>query len=400
MVNKYRWRYFNEVSSISATGDVSGELSVSLYDAIDSVRSACSDCGACKTQCAFLQEYGTPVDIIAKYDFSQSDHQYLAFECSLCNLCSAVCPEKLKPGELFYAIRREATARGNINLSRYRGILGYEKHGSSPLFSYYGLPEGCDTVFFPGCSLPGTRPETTWQIYKHLQRGFPALGIILDCCTKPSHDLGRHNYFEKMFGKMRQYLIYNNIRKVLVACPNCYLIFKRYGNGLDACTIYEVISSGELPAGATGIGQIVVHDPCPLRQETVVQDSVRLILTRIGLNLSEMKHRRELTRCCGEGGSVGFVRPVLAQKWGKICRDGANDRKIVTCCAGCAGILNRLTPTVHIADVLFSTDKAINGGLHVARSPFTYINRLKLKHRIKADIESMAHRVQSGLFTY
>ena len=126
--------------------------------------------------------------------------------------------------------------------------------------------------------------------------------------------------------------------------------------------------------------------PARCGEETAVQDSVRLILTRMGLNLSEMKHSRKLTLCCGEGGSVGFVRPVLAQKWGQMRREEANGRKIVTYCAGCAGFLNRVTPTVHIADVLFSKDKAINGGLRIVKSPLTYINRLKLKHRFKGAI--------------
>ena len=383
-------------NTVADTRGVPDEISASLRDSLDLIRKGCTDCGACKTQCTFLQEYGTPKEIIDKYDFSRSEHQALAFECSLCNLCSTVCPEKLEPGDLFHTIRREAMDTGNVNLSHYRAILGYEKRGSSPLFSYYALPEGCDTVFFPGCTLPGTRPETTWQIFKHLQHSFPTLGIVLDCCTTPSHDLGRQNHFEYMFGKLRQYLLDNNIRKVLVACPNCYKIFKGYGNGLEVQTVYEVISSGDLPAGATGSGEIVVHDPCPLREETAVQDSVRSILTRMGMNLSEMKHRRKSTLCCGEGGSVGFVRSVLAKKWGQICREEANGRKIVTYCAGCAGFLDRVTPTAHIADVLFSTDKAINGGLHVAKSPFTYINRLKLKQRFKEAIDRQSNTYPSG----
>lgn len=115
--------------------DVPDELSASLRDAIDTIRDRCSDCEACKTQCAFLQEYGTPIAIIGKYDFSRPDHQAVAFECSLCSLCGAVCPENLEPGDLFYAIRREAMNTGKVNLSRYRAILGYEKCGSSPLFS-------------------------------------------------------------------------------------------------------------------------------------------------------------------------------------------------------------------------------------------------------------------------
>ena len=67
-----------------------------------------------------------------------------------------------------------------------------------------------------------------------------------------------------------------------------------------------------------------------------------------------------------------FVRPVFARNWGQISRDEANGSKIVTYCAGCAGFLDRITPTVHIADVLFSSNKAINEGLHVAKPIYLY----------------------------
>lgn len=361
---------------------------------LNHIRSSCTDCEACKTNCAFLQEYGTPGEIVGRYDFSKADHQTLAFECSLCNLCGAVCPEKLEPGKLFAAIRQKAMEAGNIDLSRYRTILSYEKRGSSPLFSYYAFPKGCDTVFFPGCTLPGTRPETTWQLFTHIQRTIPELGIVLDCCTKPSHDLGRRNHFESMFGEMHNYLTANGIRKVLVACPNCYKIFQSYGKGLEIQTVYEILSSGDMPAGATAIGEMTVHDPCPLREDNSVHDAVRNLMTRMGLTVSEMKHRRNRTLCCGEGGSTGFIRPELARKWGDIRRREAEGHKIVTYCAGCAGFLSRVNPAVHITDILFSTDKALNGGLRVAKSPFTYINRLKLKRRFKGALQPAAHRVR------
>ena len=160
-----------------------------LYQAIDRIRSACTGCGVCRTQCAFLQRYGTPRDIINRYDLF--DRLLIAFECGLCNLCSTVCPERLDPGSLFLAMRREAIDRQHVDLTRYRPLLTYEKWGSSPLLSLNSLPKKCDTVFFPGCALPGTRPQTTWKLFDHLQQNNPQLGIVIDCCGKPSHDLGR-----------------------------------------------------------------------------------------------------------------------------------------------------------------------------------------------------------------
>ena len=396
LLNAYRNR-FGGNGGMAANSELqpAAPISPELRQAVDLIHTGCTDCGACKTQCAFLQDYGTPREILQRFDFSSPKNHKLAYECSLCNLCGAVCPEKLEPGDLFLAVRREAADQANKDLSPYRAILGYEKRGTSSLFSYYALPEGCDTVFFPGCTLPGTRPETTWQLFAHLQGSFPYMGIVLDCCTKPSHDLGRQAHFDSMFGEMAHYLVASGIRKVLVACPNCYKIFKQYGNGLEVQTVYEVLSAGDLPDGASGTGELVVHDPCPLRGETDIQDAVRSILSRMGLQVSEMKHRRQRTLCCGEGGSVGFVRRELARKWGRIRKMEAKDRTLVTYCAGCAGFLNRQVPTVHIVDVLFAPHKTLNGGVRVAGSPFTYINRLKLKRRFKRTLAPAIQRVRT-----
>ena len=119
-------------------------------EAISAVQSGCTECGACVTQCAFLQEYGTPKAILEALDSGGFNERSPAFECSLCHLCSAVCPEHLEPGKMFHALRRQAVASETVDLKPFRTILGYEKRGGSRLFSYYGLPRGCDTVFFPG----------------------------------------------------------------------------------------------------------------------------------------------------------------------------------------------------------------------------------------------------------
>ena len=279
-------------------------------------------------------------------------------------------------------------------LSRYSAILGYEKRGTSARFSYYGLPAGCDTVFFPGCTLPGTRPETTWKLFGHLQQHTPGLGVVLDCCTKPSHDLGRKAHADEMFGEMRQYLISRGVTTVLVACPNCYKMFRQYGAGLQVRTVYEVIDRQGLPDESRAAGELTIHDPCPLRQEPAVQDAVRRLLSRMGVTVAEMKHRRKRTLCCGEGGSVGFVQPDLARHWRQLRREEAAGRKIVTYCAGCAGLLRGIGPVVHIADLIFNPAPSMNGGPKVSKAPVTYLNRLRLKRRFKTALAPAVERVR------
>ena len=107
----------------------------------------------------------------------------------------------------------------------------------------------------------------------------------------------------------------------------------------------------------------------------------------MGLTVTEMKHRGRRTVCCGEGGMVGFVKPEFAKAWGAIRQREASGRPMVAYCAGCTGFLNRVSPTIHIADLLYRPEAALNGNLKVARAPFTYLNRILLKRRLKKELK-------------
>ncbi|MFZ5568945.1 MAG: (Fe-S)-binding protein [Thermodesulfobacteriota bacterium] len=355
-----------------------------LGDELAATIRKCTGCGACLNKCRFLQLYGLPKTIAETYkpalDFR------LPYECSLCGLCDAVCPEGLEPSRLFLAMRRDAAASGRVAFAAYKIILGYEKTGNSPLFTYYGLPQGCDTVFFPGCTFSGTRPRTTRHVFSLLQELIPNLGLVMDCCNKISHDLGRQNHFAAMFNPMRDFLIRHGIRRVLAACPNCYILFKTYGTALQVETIYEHISRNGVPGNPGGHGPVTIHDPCPLRREDDVHNAVRDLAGRMGFSLRESKHKRDRTLCCGEGGSVGFVRGDLADEWRRRRRQEAEELPVLTYCAGCAGFLGRDMRTFHIADALISPRACIDGTAPVARAPFTYLNRLLLKRRFKREL--------------
>ncbi|MBB5348015.1 (Fe-S)-binding protein [Desulfoprunum benzoelyticum] len=358
-----------------------------LASALERMREDCTDCGACLTNCAFLSQHGTPGTIAARFDFTSPQGRQIAYQCSLCGLCAAVCPEKLDPGALFLDIRRRHVEDGDFESKPYRSILRYESLGGSALFTQYVVPPGCDTVLFPGCTLPGTRPAVTLELYRQLRRIVPSLGIVLACCGKPSHDLGRTAHFQAAFGTIRDRLVEHGVRTVLTACPNCTTIFSQYGQGLTVQTVYQPLHLHGLAKGvAAGASRAVsIHDPCPGRDDVRTQAAVRGIVTGLGHTLVELRHSRRLTMCCGEGGTVGCAAPELSDQWADRRRREADARVLVTCCAGCAGRLNRVTPTVHVLDLLFRPLVAFHRNLPVARAPFTYVNRLLLKRRIKGE---------------
>jgi Fe-S oxidoreductase len=361
--------------------DPAGGVGIASVMLAEIIARDCTECGKCSRSCLYLQQNGLPgkqAAAVLTDDFDPNQ----SFLCSLCGLCTAVCPEKIDPAGLFFFLRQQAVSEGIGNFSQHRLLTNYEHRGSSSLFSWYGLPEHCTTVFFPGCALPGSRPERVVDLYHALANHFPALGIVLDCCTKPSHDLGRKHFFRKQFTSLCARLTDKGITKVVVACPNCYRMFVTYGQGLEVVTPYEVLAK-TLSFAEQLTGKVTVHDPCGLRDKDHIQEAVRELIRKSGLTLIEMKHSRKTTFCCGEGGGVGYINKELAGNWGALRKQEAEGKKIIVYCAGCAAYLGRLTPTIHLLDLLFEPDNALSGRVKISGSPFTYLNRILLKKRLR-----------------
>jgi len=358
----------------------------SIREQLEAVSNACIKCDLCLKECAFLRKYGRPKEIADRYDPARKDDERAAFECSLCRLCRAVCPAAVDPAGLFLQMRREAVRRGNADYPQHAALKGYERRGTSRAYSYYGLPEGCDTVFFPGCALSGTRSEKVILAYQKLKESFPSLGIVLDCCTKPSHDLGREDYFTAMFGEMIDYLAGCGVKRVIVACPNCYRMFSTYGRDLSTKTVYEILVQDVVDGNRqTGI-VATIHDSCVVRFHEGIHESVRRLLQNKGYSIEEMPHFGNLTLCCGEGGAVRPFAPDFAAIWGRLRQREAAGRRVVTYCASCANTLARFVPSVHVLDILWEGEAGVGRKKRAAKPPLTYWKRLRLKRWFKKNV--------------
>lgn len=373
--------------------DVSNlDVNAELKEQIQIISSKCIKCKLCEKECAFLRKYGKPKDIADLYNPSDKFYQGLPFECSLCQLCSSVCPVKINPALMFFQMRVETVKRGSGYYPEHNTIVGYEKRGTSKRYTYYSFPPSCDTIFFPGCTLSGTRPDKVKKIFNYIKQKITNAGIVMDCCTKPSHDLGRLDYFNQMFGEMRDYLLKNNIKNVIVACPNCYKVFKNYGKGLSVTTIYEFSAKHGLNNERKVTGNVSVHDSCAVRFEDSIHNAVRELVKNKGLNITEMPHSGRKTVCCGEGGSVGFISQDFAKTWGLIRKNEANGRRLITYCAGCANFLGSLTPASHVIDLIFEPQNTLSGKVKVSKPPITYLNRLRLKKYFKKELNGAVTR--------
>jgi Fe-S oxidoreductase len=363
-----------------------------LESALKRMSDTCINCKLCQKECAFLRRHGKPKEIADAYVPGDAAFRSLPFECSLCGLCQAVCPVNVNPAAMFLAMRRDTMSRGGSPLKSHARIKNYEKRGMSKRYTFYALPQNCDTVFFPGCTLPGTRPKITWKTFTHLASVIPNLGMVLDCCGKPSHDLGDQAFFSTMFAEMKAYLLQNGIKKVLVSCPNCYKSFSEYGVPLQVTTVCKALADYDLPPTEKIKGTVLVHDPCVMRFNTNAHITVRELISRKGLTIGRMPHEGRKTVCCGEGGAARLVDPNLTETWALVRKKEARGLRVITYCAGCANLLQRHMPTSHLLDLLFDPKAAINGKLKISRAPFTYLNRLRLKRRLKKHLPAAISR--------
>ena len=365
---------------MSATATIPNRLT--LRKLLHTVGTGCTGCGLCVAECAFLRRHGTPKIIADSFDASDQASLSRPFECSLCGLCSAVCPEGLDLESFFLEMRRETVERGFGHFPEHAPLVNYERLGASRRFSLYRLPQGCTTVFFPGCALSGTRPDEVIAVFSLVQSTDSTMGIVFDCCMKPSHSLGRERYATAMFEEMRSYLVRQGVKEVLLGCPNCQVMFDSFGQGLAVRTVYEVLAESAIPL-EKATGSITVHDPCVIRNAEPVQQAVRTLLQRQGLTVEEMPHSGKTTLCCGLGGGVKMFAPDLAEEAASSRKDEAQGRTIITYCAGCVQALAPQTPTSHLLDLLFAPALTLAGKKKGAAAPFTYLNRLRLKKSFK-----------------
>ncbi len=150
-------------------------------------------------------------------------------------------------------------------------------------------------------------------------------------------------------------------------------------------TVYEIL---EFPRNHADIisNNITIHDPCGVRFEKNIQQSIRKLVKRQGFEIREMKHNCTTTFCCGEGGSAGFIRPDFSKNWTAKRVEETGGREMISYCAGCTHFLGSAVPTHHILDLCFFPGDVMEGKHKVSKAPFTYWNRFRLKYTLQKKV--------------
>lgn len=343
----------------------------------------CKSCKFCLRECQFLKDNGMP-NAIAENLLSGTVKPVLAFQCNQCGLCTQVCTVRgLDPAAMFKAMRVQAMSENPALKKPYKKQLAYEKIGLSRAMSYFHAPEGATTLLFPGCNLPGTRPDLTWACFEKLREADPKLGLALHCCSRPSKSLGMLGLHHERMDELIKRIEATGVSEVLVMCPACLTTLKEAEPSFSVRTVYEVLAE-IIPEPAPGMERIRtgVHDPCVLRGERKVHEAARTLLWNTGSSVTEMGHSMHKALCCGDGSGVGVIRPDYAKAWRMRRKEEAKDRRITTYCGGCVNSLGSDMEVSHLLDLVLSdTVKPAN---EWATPPMTYANRLLFKKKAKS----------------
>lgn len=342
----------------------------------------CDSCGACVRTCPFLAAHGSPAELAESMRPEEPESLLPAFSCSLCGLCSVLCPKDADPAALFFLARGRAAKSGHKPAPGHERWLSYEDRGKSERYSLFAVPRDSDRVFFPGCSLSGKRPDAVKSLYASLARSLPGLGVVLSCCCRPSRDLGRFERFFSGFEALNGELGRRGVKEVITACPGCLQVLSRHGD-FAVRSAYELLAENGGQEGRALAGEVTIHDPCVGRHFPGLHDSVRELVARSGLMVSEMPSNREKTLCCGEGGCVAALSPRLSREMAGKRQKQAGQRPVVTYCSGCINMLGGPEKALHVLDLVFRPERALAGKIPSPGAPITYINRLLLKRHFR-----------------
>lgn len=357
------------------------------------VISGCFQCGACTSICplAKVDRSYNPRKVIYRALLGMKDyfneHPEIPYSCNICGLCRKVCRRGLDIGKICVAIREHLVEEGKGPLGGHKVMDEDLKFARSTSFAF-NLPDPdsaeCRQVWFPGCSLSGYSPSLVIKTWDYLRKKLPGTGMILGCCGTLAEILGRKSVYWELSRELQANVHKLGASELITGCPDCYCTIKNAAPNFHVRGLYEVMAEVGISEDARCTGETFsLHDPCKARWEKGWHESVRTLLNRMGCQIEELRHSREFTYCCGQGGLTVGLNPfrVLSLASERLAEAHFD---MVSYCAGCRETFAFSKPSLHILDLLFNPnwkrDKTKKPNLVEPRRK----NRAELKSQLEA----------------
>lgn len=352
----------------------------------------CIGCQLCMKNCPMLKNFcNSPKELFQNIVKEERVSVNIPYSCNLCGYCTKVCPKDIDLKEAFFNLRENIFKENKKLIKGYKTVNFHQKNSFSKLFTeQYHDAKKIKRAFIPGCSLTAYNPHMVIKAYEYLKERLPDTGIILKCCGNPTHAIGDAYKFKKYYKNLQEEIEKMQVEEVIVACPNCFMTIKENSSSIKVKSLWEVVAemgvSKELKNKGKDIDVVfTIHDPCPIRDEIRIHDSVRRIIKELGFKIKEFQHNREKTSCCGMGAMVLLTDPEIALNQMKKRAHEAETDTILSYCQSCVeGMIIGGRKGVHLLDLLFEEEIYEDFNQNKKSVIEKWVNRYKGKRMIKA----------------
>ncbi len=244
-------------------------------------------------------------------------------------------------------------------------------------------------AFIPGCSLTDYSPEIVMKTYKYLNDNLGDTGIILKCCAAPSKISGDKQGFKSYYSQLQEEIEKMKVKEIITACQTCYKTIKENSPDIEVKSIWEVINDIGIPHDVKDRYKdldivFALHDPCPIRKENIIHESVRAVLSEMGIKIEEFNNCREKTSCCG--GKLSINNKELALNHMRKRAYEADSNYILTYCESCVKSMKTAGKnSIHILDLVFND--SINSQFD--QQEVNYLKKWMNRYKCKTYIEQL-----------